>query len=141
MAQVEFPLIIMRKFVQTLSKEIGPETLTAVLKKSGLPKDWARDEYFVALNLEQAASSYARLQSALRTYYGRGARGILLRIGAKLWNQLLDDSSFGIKTQASLIRSLPKFARRKQVLELLGKILSVKREDITVHMLDLDLLF
>ena len=141
MAQVEFPLAIMRKFVQTLSAEIGHDTLTAVIKKSGLPKDWAHDEYFAALNNEQAAQAYARLQSALRTYYGRGARGILLRIGTKLWTQLLDDSSFGIKAQASLIRGLPKSLRRKQTLELLGKILSAKRGDITLHTLDLDLLF
>ena len=141
MAQVEFPLAIMRKFVQTLSAEIGHDTLSAVLKKSGLPKDWAHDEYFAALNNEQAALAYARLQSALRTYYGRGARGILLQIGTKLWDQLLADSSFGIKTQAAVIRTLPESLRRRQALELLGKILSAKRGDITLHTLDLDLLF
>src|SRR5688572_17674733 len=141
MTQIEFPLEIMRKFVQTLSDEIGHETFTAVIKKSGLPKDWAHDEYFISINNEQAAQSYAKLQAALRTYYGRGARGILLRIGTKLWTQLLDDSSFGIKAQAGLIRGLPKILRRKQALELLSKILSAKRGDITIHTLDLDLLF
>ena len=140
MAQIEFPLPIMRKFVQTLSDEIGHETFTAVIKKSGLPKTWAHDEYFVTINNEQAAQAYARLQSALRAYYGRGARGILLRIGTKLWAQLLEDASFGIKTQASLIRRLPKILKRKQALELLAKILSSKRGDITIHTLDLDLL-
>lgn len=141
MAQIEFPLEIMRKFVQTLSDEIGHETFQAVIKKSGLPKDWAHDEYFISINNQQAAQSYARLQSALRTYYGRGARGILLRIGAKLWAQLLEDSSFGIKAQAGLIRNLPKALKRKQALELLAKLLSATRGDITVHTLDLDLLF
>jgi predicted hydrocarbon binding protein len=141
MAQIEFPLEIMRKFVQTLSDEIGHETFTAVIKKSSLPKDWAHDEYFISINNEQAAQSYAKLQAALRTYYGRGARGILIRIGTKLWAQLLDDSSFGIKAQAGLIRGLPKILRRKQALELLSKILRAKRGDITIHTLDLDLLF
>lgn len=140
MAQIEFPLGIMQKFVETLSTELGPETATAVLKKAGLPEGWAQNSNFLALNNEQSALAYARLQSALRTYYGRGARGILLRIGTKLWNQLLDDSSFGIKTQAILIRSLPKSARRKQALDLLTKILSAKRGDISLHTLDLDLL-
>jgi len=141
MAQIEFPLPIMRKFVQTLSDEIEHETFTAVIKKSGLPKTWAHAEYFVTINNEQAAQAYARLQSALRVYYGRGARGILLRIGTKLWAQLLADASFGIKTQASLIRGLPKILKRKQALELLAKLLSTKRNDITIHTLDLDLLF
>lgn len=136
----EFPLDIMRKFVQTLSDEIGHDTFTAVIKKSGLPEDWAHDTYFVNIDNEESAQSYARLQGALRTYYGRGARGILMRIGTKLWGKLLEDASFGIKTQASVIRGLPKFLKRKQALELLAKILSSKRGDITVHTLDLDLL-
>lgn len=141
MSQVEFPLNVLLKFVETLSTELGHETATAVIKKSGLPKEWAHDDNFAALNNEQSALAYARLQSALRAYYGRGARGILLRIGTKLWNQLLDDSSFGIKAQAALIRGLPKSLRRKQALDLLVKILSAKRGDITLHTLDLDLLF
>jgi len=141
MTQAEFPLNVLLKFVETLSTELGHETATAVIKKSGLPKEWAHDDNFAALNNEQSALAYARLQSALRAYYGRGARGILLRIGTKLWNQLLDDSSFGIKAQATLIRGLPKSLRRKQALELLSKILSAKRGDITLHTLDLDLLF
>lgn len=141
MAQVEFPLKVLLKFVETLSTELGHETATAVIKKSGLPKEWAHDDNFTALNNEQAAMAYSRLQSALRAYYGRGARGILLRIGAKLWEQLLNDASFGIKAQAAVIRGLPKFLRRKQALELLRKILSVNKNDITLHTLDLDLLF
>jgi predicted hydrocarbon binding protein len=139
--QIEFPLNIMRKFVETLSTELGHDTATAVIKKAGLPADWMHDNHFVALNDQQAALAYARLQAALRTYYGRGARGILLRIGTKLWEQLLDDSSFGIKAQSVLIRSLPKSARRKQALDLLAKLLSAKRGDISLHTLDLDLLF
>ncbi|KXK13412.1 MAG: 4-vinyl reductase 4VR [Chloroflexi bacterium OLB14] len=138
---VNFPLSILQKFVETLSAELGHETATAVIKKSGLPKEWMHDENFENLNNEQSALAYARLQSAVRTYYGRGARGILLRIGAKLWKQLLDDASFGIKTQAVMIRGLPKYLRRKQALELLGRILSGNKNDITLHTLDLDLLF
>jgi predicted hydrocarbon binding protein len=98
------------------------------------------DDNFANLNNEQSALAYARLQSALRAYYGRGARGILLRIGTKLWGHLLDDASFGIKAQAVVIRGLPKSLRRKQALDLLGKILSANKNDITTHTLDLDLL-
>ena len=64
-----------------------------------------------------------------------------MRIGAKLWQSLLDDASFGIKTQAALMRGLPKSARRKPALELLARILSAANGSITVHTLDLDLLF
>ncbi|MCQ3937167.1 MAG: hypothetical protein DPW18_08985 [Chloroflexi bacterium] len=140
MARTEFPVRLLRRFVETLSDEIGQDTFSAVLSKAGLPREWAKPEHLSALNDVQAAEEYARLQSALRTYYGRGARGILLRIGASLWRHLLADSSFGIRAQASLLRGLPKSFRRRQALELLARILAAKRGDITVHTLDLDLL-
>jgi predicted hydrocarbon binding protein len=141
MTEVSFPVRVMRRFVETLSSEIGYETFSAALSKAGLPEEWADPSHFMALDEERTAQAYARLQSALRTYYGRGARGILLRIGAKLWEHLLDDSSFGVKTQAALIRGLPKSARRKPALDLLARILSAADGSITVHTLDLDLLF
>lgn len=140
MSQTVFPLHIMKKFVETLSTEIGHETLTAVLSKAGLPKDWANPVHFLSLDDGRVAESYSTLQAAIRTYYGRGARGILMRIGSKLWQSLLDDASLGIKAQAALIRGLPKSARRKPALELLSRILSTANGSITVHTLDLDLL-
>ena len=140
MTEIVFPARVMRRFVQTLSLEIGIETFSAAILKAGLPKEWAHAAHFSALDNVRTAQAYARLQSALRTYYGRGARGILLRIGAKLWDYLLNDSSFGIKTQAALIRGLPKSLRRKPTLELLARILNANTGSITVHTLDLDLL-
>ena len=138
MTETAFPVRVMRRFVETLSSEIGHETFSAVLSKAGLPEEWAHPSHFMALDVGRTAQAYARLQSALRTYYGRGARGILLRIGAKLWDHLLDDSSFGLKAQAALIRGLPKSTRRKPALELLARILGAT--NISVHTLDLDLL-
>ena len=140
MTETTFPVRVMRRFVETLSSEIGHETFYAFLSKAGLPENWAHPLHFVALDEAQTAQAYARLQAALRTYYGRGARGILLRIGAKLWQHLLDDSTFGLKAQAALIRGLPKSARRKPALELLARILSAAAGNISVHTLDLDLL-
>ncbi len=141
MAQAVFPARIMRRFVETLSADVGHETLSAVLSKSGLPEEWSHAAHFGALNDEQTAQFYARLQFALRTYYGRGARGILLRICSKLWDGFLEDSTFGLKAQAILIRRLPKPLRRKPALELLAKILSATPGNISVHSQDLDLLF
>jgi predicted hydrocarbon binding protein len=140
MNQTAFPARIMRRFVETLSTDIGLEGLSDVLVKAGLPEEWTSFAYLNALDNFQTAQAYARLQSALRTYYGRGARGILLRIGAKLWHHLLEDSAFGIKTQAAFIRGLPKSLRRKPALELLARNLSALPGNITIHTLDLDLL-
>ena len=140
MVEVAFSARIMQRFVETLSSEIGHETFSGALSNAGLPEEWAHPAHFAALDNVRTAQAYARLQSALRTYYGRGARGILLRIGAKLWDHLLNDSTFGIKAQAALIRGFPKSLRRKPALELLARILSAAPGNISVHPLDLDLL-
>lgn len=140
MDEIAFPSRIMSRFVETLSEEIGQDTLSAVLSNAGLPEEWASLAHFSASDDVRSAQAYSRLQFALRTYYGRGARGILLRIGSKLWNRLLDDSAFGIKAQATFIRGLPKSIRRKPALELLSRILSAAPGSIKIHTLDLDLL-
>jgi predicted hydrocarbon binding protein len=137
---VRFSPRIMNRFVEMLSLEIGRETYHSVLSKSGLSHDWRSPEFFLALDNSQAAEAYARLQSALRTYYGRGARGILMRIGTKLWEPILNDAPLRAKAQAALVRRLPKSLKRKPALELLAGILGAGRGDITVHTLDLDLL-
>jgi len=140
MTEIKFPTRIMTRFVETLSAELGHDTLSAVLTKSDLPEEWAHSATFIVLDDVQTAHAYSRLQLALRTYYGRGARGILLRIGTKLWNYLLEDSAFGLKAQAVFLHGLPKSLRRKPALELLARFLSVAPGDVTVHNLDLDLL-
>jgi predicted hydrocarbon binding protein len=132
---------IVRSFIETLSTTLGQDTLSAVVDKAGLPTDWANVAHFTTLDDIQSAQSYSKLQAALRTYYGRGARGILLRIGSKLWENLLKDAAFGIKTQAAIVRGLPVGLRRKPALELLARLISMKPGDHTVHTLDLDLLF
>ena len=140
MSVVSFPAHILQRFVETLSAEMGHEIFTGALANAGLPEEWAHPAHFSALDNERAAHVYSRLQSALRTYYGRGARSTLLRIGVKLWEQLLNDSAFGIKAQAAIIQRLPKSLRRKPALELLARILSVTPGNVSVHSLDLDLL-
>lgn len=140
MVEAAFPASMMRRFVDALSSEIGSDTFSAALSKAGLPEEWAQSAHFGALDDVRSAQAYARLQAALRKYYGRGARGILLRIGVNLWNQLLNDAAFGLKTQAALIRGLPKSLRRRPALELLAKLIGAPQGNITVHTLDLDLL-
>lgn len=140
MADIALPVVVMRKFVEALSAELGHDTFSAVLSKASLPEEWAHAAHFGELDDVRTAQAYARLQSALRTYYGRGARGILMRIGAKLWPPLLDDAPFGLKTRAAFVRGLPKALRRKPALEILAKLIGGHTGDITVHTLDLDLL-
>lgn len=140
MSEPKFSGRILRRFVETVAAELGTDQFHAMLVLSRLPADWAKPAMFQKMNAAEAAKTYAGLQAALRTYYGRGARGVLLRVGQRLWNLLLEDSALGGKTQAALIKRLPLSTRRKSILEFLARTIGGASGDITVHTLDLDLL-
>lgn len=140
MSEPGFSGRILQRFFETAAVELGPDQLNTMLTLASLPGDWDRAEHFRNLDDRNAAATYASLQTAMRTYYGRGARGVLLRVGQRLWHHLLGDAALTSKAQAAVIRRLPRMARRKQTLELLARLLSARPGDVTVHTLDLDLL-
>jgi len=139
-SEVEFPNRVLRRFVETTAIELGTDQFNAMLSLSKLPKDWAKPETFSGTDPVESAKTYGSLQAAMRTYYGRGARGVLIRVGRRLWDLLLNDAALGGKAQAAVIKRLPVSARRKPALELLGKFIAPSSGDVTVHTLDLDLL-
>jgi predicted hydrocarbon binding protein len=127
--------------VEAVSVELGADQFTTILMLSKLPAEWAKPKTFLKINPTESANVYAALQAALRTYYGRGARGTLLRVGQRMWELLLKDSALGGKTQAALVKRLPlSTRRRKSTLELLARMIGTASGDITVHTLDLDLI-
>jgi predicted hydrocarbon binding protein len=140
-SELRFSGRILRRFVESVEVELGGDQFHGVLALSKLPSEWSKPQMFLKMNPTESAKTYAALQAALRTYYGRGARGVLLRVGQRLWNLLLEDSALGGKTQAALIKRLPLTTRRrKSILELLARLIGTQPGDITVHTLDLDLL-
>ena len=130
----------LNQFVQIIASEMGAANLDTVLMKAGLPSDWANPAHLGPMEGVVAAEAYSGLQKAMRTYYGRGARGILMRVGNNLWNRLLDDAPLVFKAQSRLLRGLTVNARRKAALELLASLLSIQKGDVAVHTLDLNLL-
>jgi predicted hydrocarbon binding protein len=131
---------VLRRFIESVAVNLGADQFNAVLALSRLPMDWSKPETFLKMDRREAARAYAALQSSVRVYFGRGARGVLLRVGEHLWHQLLADASIVDKAQSAVIKRLPLPARRKQTLELLGRFLETQPDEITVHTLDLDLL-
>ncbi|NJN05350.1 MAG: hypothetical protein HC814_01640 [Rhodobacteraceae bacterium] len=111
-----------------------------MLALTNLPAEWSKPKTFSKTDPVESAKAYASLQAAMRAYYGRGARGVLIRVGVRLWYHLLDDAALGGKAQAAVIKRLPLSTRRKSTLELLGKFIGTASGDVTVHTLDLDLL-
>ena len=140
MIETRFSSRILRRFVEAVSVELGVDQFKSVLSLSKLPPEWAAPESFLRMDPGESARIYATLQAALRTYYGRGARGVLLRVGQRLWHLLLEDAALIGKAQAVFIKRLPFATSRKSILELLARSLGSQSGDITVHHLDLDLL-
>lgn len=140
MTETSFSNRILWRFVETAAVQLGTDQFNAMLALSKLPAEWARPEIFKKMDANTSAQTYASLQAAMRTYFGRGARGVLLRVGQGLWDEILKDASLGSKAQSVMVKRLPLNARRKSTLELLSRLLGVKPGDITVHTLDLDLL-
>ena len=141
MSETKFSSRILRRFVETVAVELGADQFHAMLALSELSPEWAKPQTFVKMNAADSAKTYAVLQAAMRNYYGRGARGVLLRVGQRMWNLLLEDAALRGKAQATLIKRLPLNTRRKSILELLARLIGAQSDDITVHTLDLDLLF
>ena len=140
MTETKLSSRILRRFVETVAVELGADQFPVMLALSELPPEWAKPQTFAKMNLMDSARAYAALQAAMRTYYGRGARGVLLRVGQRMWNLLLEDAALGGKAQAALIKRLPLSTRRKSILELLARSIGARQDDITVHTMDLDLL-
>jgi len=136
----DFSPRLLRAFAQTVSAELAAGDLAAVLDKAGLPLLLSDPSAVARFDASASAQAYADLQRALRLYYGRGARGILRRVGAQFWTRLLAESPLTLKPRIPLARTLATAARPKPALDLLARLLAAHAGDITVHTLDLDLL-
>jgi predicted hydrocarbon binding protein len=139
-ASPSLPVRFFRLFLDTLTVEIGHDALAMILEKADLPADLADPRAVSRYTGQSAAETYARVQKAMRVYYGRGARGTLVRIGRVLWARLLETASISEKTMAQFIRTLPPAMRRKAALELLARFMREKPAGATVHTLDVDLM-
>jgi predicted hydrocarbon binding protein len=127
-------------FLEVLQAEIGQESLEMVLAKANLPTDVANPQAASRLTAASAADNFARIQRALRTFYGRGARGTLIRIGRLVWSRLLESAPITEKAQAQVVRALPLSLRRKAALDLLARLLRTRPDGVTIHTLDMDLM-
>lgn len=141
MTESKFSNRILRRFVEAVAVELGADQFHAMLALSELPSEWSKPQTFQKMNAAKSAETYAALQAAMRAYFGRGARGVLMRVGRRLWHFLLKDAALGGKAQAALVKRLPLSTRRhKSTLELLARLIGAHPNDITVHTLDLDLM-
>ena len=124
------------QFLETSLDEMGQVSLANVLAKAGMPVEWANPERVRSLRGADTARVFAGLQHATRTYYGRGARGALMRTGRALWERLVQQASLPLKIRTSMVQVRPASARLEPALGVLIGLLGVQRGEVTVHRVD-----
>ncbi len=125
-------------FMVAISEEIGNFSLQLVLQQAGydgMAIDWPEQEL-----AGMHSSEFAAVQRCLRDYYGRGARGLLQRVGRETWTAMIQNSSHGRKASFSLMKLAPRSYRIRQVLELLAEKLRGPGGEVSIHSQDLDFL-
>jgi predicted hydrocarbon binding protein len=132
-----YPPSLLRQFILTTMAEVGRSELGQVIDDPSL-LDLNRVSSLSGL---RAGETYARIQQLLRVYYGRGARGIFLRIGQNLWGPILHEQSIVDRALAAGVKAVPVGSSQKLVLDLLAKIMRGGDGSVSVHTLDLNLLF
>jgi len=127
-------------FIDIVAGEIGRANLPVVLEKANLPPEFVQSENLARMDDAAAAQTYAVLQKGLRVYYGRGARGVLLRVGRKLWVRLMDQAGLGEKVQAGAVRAIPLPLRAKAAMDFATHFLRGDTNNVTAHTLDREIL-
>jgi len=124
-----------RRIMLAIQDVMGLSGLTTILRQAGLQR------FASALppaNNEPGlrASEYATLMQAIENYYGRGARGTLMRIGYASFQRLVQSKRLQAGLYRGLFRLLPAAARRMQVLRWLAAELAGPGGRVTVHRAD-----
>jgi predicted hydrocarbon binding protein len=131
---------VVQFFVDASIQEVGLEKFPAILAECGLDRTVIEKDSLTGMDPVRAAETYAALQQALRSFYGRGARGLLQRVGRGIWERMAAPTSFREKAEFEIARRLPVPARRRRALDLVAERLREGGGMLTVHTLDLDLL-
>ena len=127
-------------FADAVTQEVGAEKIPSILAGSQLLPSALEKDALAGLDGMELAKVYASFQQVLRLSYGRGARGILLRIGQGMWDRMTDQSNFREKAELEIARRFPVPARRRRMVELVADTLQEGGGAASVHTLDLDLL-
>lgn len=108
---------------QAAAQEIGLYSLNMILLKAGLGKLVVAEK---SLPKREAVSvdEFGFFQGALRNYYGRGARGILTRIGRGTWHFVSRELPLRRKVLVEFLRFLPAPLGARLALNNLAFLLS-----------------
>ncbi len=129
-----------RRLMLGIQEVMGVGGLTTILRQAGLAR------YINALppSNSQAslrASEFAALMQAIENYYGRGARGTLIRIGYESFKELVNSHLVQAALYRLLFRALPLQQRKLTALRWLAREIAAPGGQVTVHLDDRHLAF
>ncbi|MRR52852.1 MAG: hypothetical protein EG825_18430, partial [Rhodocyclaceae bacterium] len=88
-------------------QEVGLNKLPSVLAMVHLTTAVLEKDAIAAMSPTEAARLYASIQQSLRLFYGRGARGVLTRMGRLIWERMTTQTTFREKAELEIARRLP----------------------------------
>lgn len=128
----------MRWLMLAIQREMGSYGLPLLLRQAGL-------DHFVGRlppadrRLGIPADEYARLVHAMRSYYGLGARGALLRIGREVFRQQLLSRRVEAFLEKLRLKLMPLPQRRLRALRSLAESMAWPGKDVEVEVGDSEL--
>lgn len=122
----------MRWLMLAIQREMGSYGLPLLLRQAGLDRFVGR---LPALDrrLGVQADEYARLVHAMRSYYGLGARGALVRIGREVFRQQLASRRLEAWLEKLRLRLMPMPQRRLRAVRSLAESMAWPGNDVAVQ--------
>jgi hypothetical protein len=121
--QIFLPDLFMRGFWQAAAQEMSVYSLNMILLRAGLEK-LIEGEEDLPKPAQVSVLEFGLFQHALREYYGRGARGLLIRAGRGTWESMAKNLSWQRAIQLRLIPYLPCSYKTRLALKQLCGLLS-----------------
>jgi len=140
MTQNDDPMIVnalVRQALVAIEEVIGENGLKAVLRSAGL-------EQFIDnlppddLNPAIKSSDYAQLNAAIETFYGRGGRGVLRRIGKASFQYALREQAALLGLAGVALKLLPQKQRVRFILNGMANALKKSNPQLDVGVEEMD---
>jgi hypothetical protein len=118
------PDIFAHSFWQAAAQEMGLYSLNMILLRAGLDK-FVLDEKSPPRQTRVCAADFHAFLQALHLYYGRGARGILIRTGRGTWLTMAGNLPLFQASELHLYQFLPLSISTRLVLKRLFALLCI----------------
>ncbi len=119
---------------------MGAQSLRLLLRQTGLDQ-YVGNPLDPRAKPAAYASEIAALLNGIRSYYGRGARGSLNRIGRAVWRDIQADAPINRRLRALFWRLFPPAIRCRKALEALAVVMREPDGQVSVRQQDTDLIF